>query len=198
MISADNVMETLKRVMLVDGFDLVIDFEKSAGSRIVDARSGRAYLDMFSMVASQPLGMNHPRLTEPAFRERLGRVAVHKPSNSDIYCADMAEFVDAFTRVAAPRWMKHLFLVSGGTLAVENALKVAFDWKVRKNKAKGVSGELGSQVIHFKECFHGRSGYALSLTNTDPSKTDYFPKFDWPFAAARARQDPRNSAEEAV
>ncbi|MFL6248257.1 MAG: aminotransferase class III-fold pyridoxal phosphate-dependent enzyme, partial [Thermoanaerobaculia bacterium] len=33
---------------------------------------------------------------------------------------------------------------------------------------------------HLRECFHGRSGYTLSLTNTDPRKTQYFPKFDWP------------------
>ncbi len=179
MIAADKVMQTLKRVMLVDGFDVVIDFEKSAGSRIVDARTGKSYLDMFTFVASHPLGMNHPRLVEPAFVQRLGRTAVNKPSNSDIYCPEMAEFVETFTSKAAPSWMKHLFLVSGGTLAVENAIKVAFDWKVRKNLARG-AGEKGSQVIHFRECFHGRSGYTLSMTNTDPSKTKYFPKFDWP------------------
>src|SRR5690606_241085 len=51
--------------------------------------------------------------------------------------------------------------------------------KVRKNIAKGV-GEKGHKVIHFKEAFHGRSGYTLSLTNTDPKKTMYFPKFEWP------------------
>jgi len=34
--------------------------------------------------------------------------------------------------------------------------------------------------MHLRQCFHGRSGYTLSLTNTDPTKTDYFPKFDWP------------------
>jgi L-lysine 6-transaminase len=173
-------METLKRVMLVDGFDVVIDHEKSLGSRIVDARTGKTYLDMFTMVASHPVGMNHPRLTEPAFREYLGRTAVNKPSNSDIYSPQMAEFVERFQRVAAPKWMKHLFLVSGGTLAVENALKVAFDWKVRKNMARGVPGERGSQVIHFLECFHGRSGYTLSLTNSAPAKTKYYPKFTWP------------------
>jgi len=45
--------------------------------------------------------------------------------------------------------------------------------------AKG-KGELGSKIIHFKSAFHGRSGYTLSLTNTDPLKTLYFPQFNWP------------------
>ncbi|MFQ5768848.1 MAG: aminotransferase class III-fold pyridoxal phosphate-dependent enzyme, partial [Acidobacteriota bacterium] len=179
-MTPENVMKTLKRVMLVDGFDLVLDLERSSGSRLVDARNGRSYLDMFSMFASQPLGLNHPRLMEAEFRDRLGRTAVHKPSNSDIYTQELAEFVETFSSRAAPAWMRHLFLVSGGALAVENALKVAFDWKVRKNLARGKIDLQGSQVIHFKDCFHGRSGYTLSLTNTDPNKTLYFPKFNWP------------------
>ena len=180
MVAPEKVMETLKRVMLVDGFDVVIDFEKSSGSRIVDARTGKSYLDMFSMVASQPLGMNHPRINEPEFVQKLGRIAVNKPSNADIYSSAMAEFVKTFAEHAAPSWMKYLFFVSGGTLAVENAIKVAFDWKVRLNQSRGIEGEVGSQVLHFKEAFHGRSGYTLSLTNTDPNKTKFFPKFDWP------------------
>jgi L-lysine 6-transaminase len=63
---------------------------------------------------------------------------------------------------------------------VENALKAAFDWKIRKNFARGHREERGRQVIHFRGAFHGRSGYTLSLTNTDPIKTDLYPKFHWP------------------
>lgn len=118
-------------------------------------------------------------MKEPAFLEALTRVALSNPSNSDIYTVDMAQFVATFERVAMPIEMKHLFLVSGGSLAVENALKTAFDWKVRLNLSRG-KGEIGSKVIHFKDAFHGRSGYSLSLTNTDPRKYKYFPLFSWP------------------
>jgi L-lysine 6-transaminase len=180
MQTPQQAMETLRKWMLVDGFDILIDHEKSTGCNLVDARTGKTYLDMFSMVASQPLGMNHPSLTEPEFLARIGKVAIHNPTNSDIYSGEAAAFVERFTSMAAGPAMKHLFLVAGGSLAIENALKVAFDWKVRKNFAKGYKEEKGSMVIHFKECFHGRSGYTLSLTNTDPNKTKYFPKFDWP------------------
>jgi len=186
VVEPHAVLPTLRRVMLVDGFDIVIDFERSRGSRIVDARSGRSWLDMFSMVASQPLGMNHPRLTEPDFVERLGRVAVHKPSNSDIYSGEMAEFVERFTQVAAPGWAKHLFLIDGGTLAVENALKVAFDWKAGRERARGRAAPAAGEVLHFRHGFHGRSGYSLSLTNTEPVKTRDFPVFAWPRVSAPA------------
>jgi L-lysine 6-transaminase len=124
--------------------------------------------------------MNHPYLQSEEVKEILYKVVVNKPSNSDIYTTYMADFVDSFAQIAKPDYMKYLFFVSGGALAVENGLKVAFDWKVRKNFLKGYKEEKGQKVIHFKEAFHGRSGYTMSLTNTDPAKVKYYPKFDWP------------------
>jgi L-lysine 6-transaminase len=77
-------------------------------------------------------------------------------------------------------YLSHAFFIEGGALANENVFKVAFDWKVRRNQAKGRPGEKGQQILHFREAFHGRSGYTLSVTNTDPKKTAFFPKFSWP------------------
>jgi L-lysine 6-transaminase len=179
-VQPDGVFDALRPHMLVDGFHLVMDLEKSHGSWIVDARNGRQYLDFYTFFATAPLGHNHPRLREPGFERKLGAIAANKPANSDIYTTAFAEWVATFAAHAAPDYLPHLFWVDGGSLAVENALKAAFDWKVRKNLARG-QGELGSKVLHFREAFHGRSGYALSLTNTaDPRKHMYFPKFDWP------------------
>jgi L-lysine 6-transaminase len=179
-VDPDNVHEILSRNMLADGFNIVFDIEKSHGARIVDAISGREFLDFFTFFASSPLGLNHPKINNPEFREKLANAAVNNPSNSDIYTTYMAEFVDAFSTYAKPEHFKYLFWVSGGSVAVENGLKVAFDWKVQKNFQKGYKQEKGSQVLHFKEAFHGRTGYTLSLTNTDPIKIKYFPKFNWP------------------
>jgi L-lysine 6-transaminase len=177
---AERVREVIGKHMLADGFQLVLDLKNSLRNKIVDERNGDEYIDFFTFFASNPLGMNHPRLNSEETRELLGYAAVNRPSNSDIYTTQMAEFVDAFSRVAKPDYMKHLFFIDGGALAVENGLKVAFDWKVRKNFKKGYKEEKGQQVIHFSEAFHGRSGYTMSLTNTDETKVKYFPKFNWP------------------
>ena len=180
-LAASEVHATLSRHMLADGFPIVLDYAKSRGVRIFDAVSGRTFLDLFGFFATAPVGLNHPRMVEPAFLERMGRVAIQNPTNSDIYTVEMARFVETFARFAVPPELPHLFFVAGGTLAVENGMKTAMDWKVRKNQAKGLPGELGHQVIHFREAFHGRSGYALSTTNTaDPRKHMYFAKLDWP------------------
>ncbi|WP_219414570.1 L-lysine 6-transaminase [Pseudonocardia nigra] len=180
-VTPDRVHETLRRHLLVDGFDLVLDTRASRGSWLVDARNGTRHLDLFSFFASAPLGMNHPALADDAaFRAELGEVAVNKPSNSDIYTTHMAAFVETFERVLGDPALPHLFLVEGGALAVENALKTAFDWKRQHNALHGRPAELGTKVLHLRKAFHGRSGYTLSLTNTDPIKTARFPTFDWP------------------
>lgn len=181
MIEPGKVHDILSKHMLVDGFHVVVDLEKSHGSILVDARDGKEYIDFYMYFASGSIGHNHPGLQTPEFKERLLTAALNKPANSDMYTTEMAYFVDTFMRVAAPEYLTRLFLIDGGALAVENALKTAFDWKVRRNFRKGYKEEKGYKIIHFKQAFHGRSGYTLSLTNTfDPKKTKYFPKFDWP------------------
>jgi L-lysine 6-transaminase len=179
-IKPDDVHRLLGRYMLADGLPLVFDFERSHGSWVHDARSGRELLDFMTFFGSGPIGYNHPKMKEPWFLEVLHRVAQLKPSLSDVYCVEYAWFVETLGRLAMPAHMAHAFFIEGGSLGVENALKTAFDWKVRRNRARGVPGGPGSQVIHFRQAFHGRSGYALSLTNTDPAKTDLFPKLSWP------------------
>ena len=189
-MKAADVHKTISRNMLADGYSIIFDLERSHGAYFVDKITGREYLDFFTFFASNAVSYNHPKFKDPAYLEKLTLSAVHKPSNSDIYTTLMAEFVDKFSQIAMPKNMPHLFLVSGGALAVENGLKTAFDWKVRKNLARlksmpptevGLLHGLGTKVIHFQEAFHGRSGYTLSLTNTsDPRKHMYFPKFDWP------------------
>jgi L-lysine 6-transaminase len=175
------VLATLADHLLVDGHDFVLDTKASRGSWLVDARDGTRYLDVFTFYASSPLGMNHPGLVDDAeFMAELATVAVNKPANSDIYTTHQAEFVTAFERVLGDRALPHRFFIDGGTLAVENGLKAAFDWKRRHNAANGRDPARGTRVLHLTRAFHGRGGYTLSLTNTEQVKVALFPQFDWP------------------
>jgi L-lysine 6-transaminase len=175
------VHERLAEHLLLDGYRLVLDVERSHGSWLVDARDGREFLDLYTHFASAPLGSNPPGIVEdPEFMALLAKVAAGKPANPDMYSTHLAEFIEAFARVLGDPALPHLFFVEGGALAVENALKTAFDWKSRRNEAAGRSRGLGTRVLHLTRAFHGRSGYTISLTNTDPVKTDRFPAFDWP------------------
>ncbi len=191
-IQPSDISQLIGKHMLVDVLDFVVDLERSEGAYIYDPKSNRRLLDFFTFVASMPIGLNHPKMMAPEFLEKLALVAVNKPTNSDVYTLEMAEFVETFARVAMPAYLPHVFFIEGGALGVENALKAAFDWKVRKNFKKGYKEERGTQVIHFRRCFHGRSGYTLSLTNTDPVKVELFPKFKWPRIDTPAVRFPLN------
>ncbi len=195
-VTPDEVMNVLSKHMLADGFDVVFDLKRSKGSYVFDSKRRKYYLDFFTFFASSPIGFNHPEMTTPEFLERLAYVSVQKPSSSDSYTVEMAEFIDTFSRIAIPDYLPHLFLIEGGALAVENALKAAFDYRMRKNLQSGYylseNDENRMKVIHFRRAFHGRTGYTLSLTNTDPTKTKYFPKFNWPRVHNPATKYPLN------
>jgi L-lysine 6-transaminase len=167
----------------VDGFKLVFDAQRSHGSLFVDAATGRHLIDLYSFYASQPVGFNHPYFDRPEVQADLLAAAKVKVANADVYSVQYATFVKTFARVVGLSPLDRYFFIEGGALAVENALKAAMDWKVRKNLAAG-RGERGTEIIHFERAFHGRSGYTMSLTNTDPRKTDHFAKFPWPRIAA--------------
>jgi L-lysine 6-transaminase len=181
LVSPENVQASLNKHILADGFDLTFDMEKSKGVYIYDAKYKRTYLDFFTCFASVPLGYNHPKMiNDEVFKKNLMLAALTNPSNSDIYTEQYAQFVETFDRVGIPEYLPHAFFIAGGSLAIENAIKVSMDWKVQKNFAKGYTRERGFKVLHFEHAFHGRSGYTLSLTNTLAVKTKWYAKFDWP------------------
>src|SRR5579862_2742545 len=124
LVQPIDVHELVSRHMLVDGYRIVLDLAKSHGSWLVDARDGTEYLDMYTFFASSPLGINPPGLADDLdFLATLNEVAVNKPANSDMLTTHFAEFVTTFMRVLGDPALPRLFLVEGGALAVENALK---------------------------------------------------------------------------
>ncbi|HEX9951798.1 MAG TPA: L-lysine 6-transaminase [Rubricoccaceae bacterium] len=194
--AAADVHAIVGRHLLADGYPFVLDVHGSRPGTLRDATTGRDFVDLFTFYASSALGMNHDGLVgdsddAQAFRERLMDAAINKVANSDVYTPHMARFLKTFSRVGIPAELPHAFFVDGGALAVENALKVAFDWKSRRNERAGRSPRLGTQVLHLTQAFHGRSGYTMSLTNTDPNKTARFPQFDWPRVGTPGVRDGR-------
>jgi L-lysine 6-transaminase len=176
---ASRALETLEQHVLLDGFRIVLDHEKSRGSYLYNAATNSQLIDLYGFFGSMPIGYNHPHFAEPAVQKELARAASIKVANSDVYSPGYAEFVDTFSRVGGLSPLDRYLFIEGGALAIENTLKAAMDWKVRKNIAAG-RGERGTEILHFQHAFHGRSGYTMSLTNTDPRKTDLFAKFKWP------------------
>lgn len=198
-MTLSDIHLTANKHILLDHFDVVYDIEKSHDNFIVDKLTGKKYLDVFSFIASNPIGHNHPKMFIPEFQEKLLRVARVNPSNSDILTQEYVEFLQTFFNIAVPDYFIDSFFIAGGTLAVENALKTAFDWKYKKLLERGIKVNYNDlKIVHFKNAFHGRSGYSLSLTNTaDPRKYAFFPKFHkWPRFTAPAIHEKYSEQEQ--
>ena len=194
-----NLHDIARNYILVDHFDMVYDIEKSHGNFLYDRKNDKLLLDAFSFIASNPIGHNHPKMCTAEFEKKLLKVAKVNPSNSDILCAEYVEFLETFFKLAVPKHFRDAFFIAGGTLAVENALKTAFDWKYKKLKERGiVINPNDMKVAHFKHAFHGRSGYSLTLTNTsDPRKYELFPKFaNWPRLLAPSTHEKYTATEQ--
>ena len=180
-MNPNRVLEELARHQLVDGYPMVVDLERSEGVWIHDAASGNRYMDAFTCFASMPLGFNHPGMNDSGFLDTLRRAALCNVSNADIYSCEMADFVDTFATYASPEGFNHHFWIAGGGLAVENAMKAAFDWKARRLGRTDFEDNCDDlKIMHFRQAFHGRTGYTMSVTNTIPDKVGLFPKFPWP------------------
>ena len=180
MVQPHEIHDIIRKHTIGDGENIAIDPHKSHDTHLVDLITGKSYLDCSSQFASSAIGWNHPKMKKHL--ANLGLVALHKYANSDYYSTEKAQFVQKFASIA-PDFM-YFFFVEGGTLAVENALKAAIDWKVKKmTLARGEPlpnyQTQALDIIHLEQAFHGRSGYTLSLTNTVPNKTALFPKFNW-------------------
>jgi L-lysine 6-transaminase len=180
MTDPKQVHTVLATHQLADGYPMVLDLERSHGVWLHDSASGQEFMDFFTCFASWPIGYRHPMMEEQGFQSELALAATNNPANSDLYTTSMADFVEAFATRVTPADYPHHFWVAGGALAVENALKTAFDWKAHKVGIDKVNDGNDLVVMHFRQAFHGRSGYTMSLTNTDPTKVELFPKFDWP------------------
>ena len=159
-----RVLHVLGDHILLDGFKIVLDQEKSRGSYLYDAANGHRLIDLYGFFGSMPIGFNHPYFDQPEVQRDLLRAAKAKVANSDVYSEAYAEFVETFARVAGLRPLEKYLFIEGGALAVENTLKAAMDWKVRKNMAAG-HGERGTQILHFRHAFHGRARPKSSVRN---------------------------------
>ena len=66
----EQIHETLEKYILTDGFDLVLDLNKSRRNKLVDQKTGNEYIDFVSSLCSIILGYNHPVVVD-AVREQL-------------------------------------------------------------------------------------------------------------------------------
>jgi adenosylmethionine-8-amino-7-oxononanoate aminotransferase len=126
--------------------------ERAEGRELIDVE-GRRYLDAISSLWVNTLGHRVPELDE-ALREQAGRVA-HSTllGNGNRVVVELAEALARRVPVDAP----HFLFASDGASAVEQALKIAFQYWTNC----GVAGR--TRYLAFGGAYHGDTVGGLSL-----------------------------------
>lgn len=154
--------------------------KKSSGSYLYDDKSKRSILDLYCFFSTLPLGYNHPIFSTECFKNDLFSFSGLKPSTGRILTTFIDEFVADFHDYVYSEIFNKYFFIHGGGLAVENALKISFDWKRHINQKNGFNiDDNEMEVMALEDAFHGITGYGLSLS-ANKLKCSHFPKFDWP------------------
>lgn len=179
------------------------DAQRSIGNYVVDV-DDNVLLDLYGHIACVPIGYNHPDLLKAWKGGRFDWVAGWRPALGVAPPPQWVELVErTFARIA-PKGLPKVMTVTTGAEAVENALKAAFAWKMRrrrggaswsvddltgvmKNRQAGVDG---LKIISFEGGFHGRSLGALSATRSKAIHKLDFPAFDWPVVPFPANKFP--------
>ena len=122
-----------------------------SGIEIVDS-TGKRYLDASGGAAVSCLGHGHPAVTA-ALHEQLDRLAY---AHTGFFTTDVAERLGDRLIEDAPKGLGHVYLVSGGSEAVEASLKMARQYFTER-------GETARRhVIARRQSYHGNTLGALA------------------------------------
>ncbi len=135
--------------------------ERGEGMYLYDV-AGRRYLDMMAGLGVNALGHAHPRMVR-AMAEQAGRLVHLSPQYANRYPIELAE------RLCALSGMRGVFFSTGGSEAVEGALKLAH------THARQNFGPQKRATVALRQSYHGRTYGSLSVTGQDRYRVDFGP-----------------------
>jgi adenosylmethionine-8-amino-7-oxononanoate aminotransferase len=135
-----------------------------AGIEIVDA-VGRRYLDASGGAAVSCLGHGHPAIAA-AMREQIDRIAY---AHTGFFTTDVAERLADRLIEDAPEGLSHAYLVSGGSEAVEAAIKMARQYFVERGQPRR------RHLIARRQSYHGNTLGALAAGGNEWRRAPFAP-----------------------
>ena len=154
-----------------------MNYKSSKGNYLVDA-DGKQYLDLFSQIASVPLGYNHPALLSWASRfvRESSHLLVNRPALGFFPNTEFIELIENIIHPLIPAGLERVVLTpGGGSEAVEAALKTAF-YNFSKKNPNAVETPI---ILSFNNSFHGRLFGCFSITGTNVYQKIGIPQFPW-------------------
>ena len=173
------MIDEMQRYVVYHPWPFVIDLEHCEGMTLATV-DGQRLFDWAGYYGSKLIGHNHPALQEPEYLRTLARAANNKVANPDFLTPECLDYYRLLYRLA-PQTMQDLktrevYAVNSGAEAVENMLKYLLSWhNAKRLRRGGRSGSSSRRFLYFDQAFHGRTVYALQVTQTlDPVATQDF------------------------
>ncbi|MGA2243953.1 MAG: aminotransferase class III-fold pyridoxal phosphate-dependent enzyme [Verrucomicrobiota bacterium] len=166
----------LGRYVIAEVHPFVLDLARCEGMWLATVDGGRIF-DWTGFYASRLIGFNHPDMQEPEYVRRLVLAANIKTANPDFLTPECVEYYRAVYQ-HAPRCMRNprleVYAVNSGAEAVENMMKYLINLFHQSRGHQAMPGER-ARFIYFQKAFHGRTVFALNVTQTaDPVVTKDF------------------------
>jgi L-lysine 6-transaminase len=155
------MLKELGRYVLADPYPFVLDLERSSGMWLA-TQDGRRLFDWAGYYGAKLIGHNHPALYAPDYLHRLAVAANNKIANPDFLTPECLDYYRLIHSLA-PRCMRNerleVYVVNSGAEAVENMLKYMINLHVQQH------GGNARRFIYFDQAFHGRTVFALNVTD---------------------------------
>jgi hypothetical protein len=127
--------------------------------------TGKSYLDASGGAAVSCLGHGHPRIVA-AIRQQAGQLAY---AHTSFFTTEVAEQLADMLVARAPAGLDYAYFVSGGSEAIEAALKLARQYHVERGEP---------QRCHFiarRQSYHGNTLGALAIGGNDLRREPFLP-----------------------
>ena len=134
------------------------------GVELFDA-DGKGYIDASGGAAVSCLGHGHPDVIA-ALHEQVDRLAY---AHTGFFTTEVAEKLADRLVEDAPEGLDHVYLVSGGSEAVEAALKMARQYFVEKGEPKR------RHIVARKQSYHGNTLGALATGGNEWRRAQFAP-----------------------
>ncbi|KAL1887557.1 4-aminobutyrate transaminase [Ceratocystis pirilliformis] len=209
-------IQALGEVFDARAVQIVADYDKSEGNYLVDV-DGNRFLDVYSQIASIPVGYNNKRLIAAASSPTMVSALVNRPATGNFPSLAWNDALRNGLMKAAPPGLKYIFTAQSGSEANELAFKAAMMLYMRRKRGLGVEwtdeesssclnnakpGSPELAIMSFENSFHGRGFGSLSTTRSKAVHKLDIPAFNWPKAPFPALKYPleahveENKAEE--
>ena len=177
-ISRDMIAE-MQRYVIYHPWPFAVDLA-GCHDMFLATVDGQQVFDWAGYYGSKLIGHNHPRLQEPAYLQALTLAANNKVANPDFLTAECLDYYRLLHRLSPKSMLgldsREVYAVNSGAEAVENMLKYLLSWhNAKRQKRGGHTGSGTRRFLYFDQAFHGRTVYALQVTQTlDPVATQDF------------------------